>query len=145
MTHEESLLSHFERLELPHDASMWLLNLWDVIQTFDDFYDRDEVGRNDILKTLWRVLVSMPANPFYRANQEFLTPVVANAICKWQGANAVESEAQPSEVSFVWRASYYDVVLTVVTLCHGPDKALELSPVVLGLYGEKYADYVKEF
>lgn len=145
MTHEESLLAHFEELKLPPDAAAWLLGLWDVIQVFDDIYDRDEVSSGDILRTLWRVLVSMPANPFYRANEAFLTPVLANAICKWQAANSVEGDGKVTETSFVWRASYYDVVMSVVTLCHGPDKAFELAPIVLGLYGEKYADYVKEF
>jgi hypothetical protein len=45
----------------------------------------------------------------------------------------------------VWRAAFYDVVLMVVALCHGPDKALEMAHDVMGLYGEKYADYLKEF
>lgn len=145
MTHEESLAAHFEALELPWDASVWLLNLWDVIQAFDDVYDGDEVSRQDVLKTLWRVLVSMPANPFYQTHQSHLTPVIGNAICKWQAANAAEDAGEHDERSFIWRASYYDVVMTVVTLCHGPDRAFEMSRSVMAMYGEAYDDYVKEF
>lgn len=145
MEYKESLLVHFEELELPSDAAAWLLNLWDVVQVFDDLYDRDEVGRTDILKTVWRVLVAMPANPFYKVNEPHLSPVIANALFKWEAANKVESDGAPTEVSFVWRAAYYDVVLMVVALCHGPDKALEMAHVVMGLYGEKYDDYRKEF
>lgn len=145
MTHEESLATHFEALELPWDAAAWLLNLWDVIQAFDDLYDGDEVSRQDVLKTLWRVLVSMPANPFHRANEASLTPILSNAICKWQAANVAEEAGEPDERSYMWRASYYDVVMTVVTLCHGPDKAFEKARAVMAMYGEQYADYVKEF
>ena len=145
MSHRESLAVHLQALELPPDAAAWLLNLWDVIQVFDDLYDRDDVPRHDILKTVWRVLVAMPANPFYKANEPHLSPILANALFKWQGANDAEDDYAVSEVSFVWRAAYYDVVLMVVALCHGPDKALEMAHVVMGLYGEKYADYQKEF
>lgn len=145
MTHKESLMAHFEGLELPSDAAAWLLNLWDAIQVFDDLYDRDEVSRTEILRTVWRVLVAMPANPFYKVNEPHLSPVIANALFKWQAANVAEDNNAPTEVSFVWRAAYYDVVLMVVALCHGPDKALEMAHNVMGLYGEKYADYRKEY
>jgi hypothetical protein len=87
----------------------------------------------------------MPANPFYKVNEPHLSPIIANALFKWQGANEAEDNYAVSEVSFVWRAAFYDVVLMVVALCHGPDKALEMAHVVMGLYGEKYADYLKEF
>jgi hypothetical protein len=145
VSHRESLTAHFGRLDLPPDAAAWLLNLWDVIQVFDDLYDRDEVSRHTVLTTVWRVLVAMPANPFYKANEPHLSPIIANALFKWQGANEAEDNYAVSEVSFVWRAAFYDVVLMVVALCHGPDKALEMAHVVMGLYGEKYADYLKEF
>lgn len=145
ITCKDHLQEHYHALELPPDAAAWLLNLWDVIQVFDDLYDRDEVGRTDILKTLWRVLVAMPANPFYKANEAHLSPLIANALFKWEAANKVESENAPTEVSFVWRAAYYDVVMMVVALCHGPDKALEVCHLVMGLYGEKYDTYRKEF
>ena len=85
MSHKESLTVHLQALELPPDAAAWLLNLWDAIQVFDDLYDRDEVSRQDILKTVWRVLVAMPANPFYKTNEPHLSPILANALFKWQG------------------------------------------------------------
>jgi hypothetical protein len=145
VSHRESLTAHFGRLDLPPDAAAWLLNLWDVIQVFDDLYDRDEVSRHAVLTTVWRVLVAMPANPFYKVNEPHLSPIIANALFKWQAANVAEDDNAPTEVSFVWRAAFYDVVLMVVALCHGPDKALEMAHDVMGLYGEKYADYLKEF
>jgi hypothetical protein len=66
-------------------------------------------------------------------------------ILKWQASDKVERVGKHDEVSFVWRAGYYDVVLTVVRLCHGVAIAHQCAADVMRLYGEKYSEYVKEF
>ena len=140
----DMLEEHFTNtLDLPSAAVDWLLDLWQVIQVFDDAHDGDPVG--DVMPALWASLVSMPSNPFYVANAAVLQGAVANAILKWHAANEAEDAGEADERSFVWRAAYYDVVLLVVLLCYGQTEALRLAPVVMLMYGEPFAAYREEF
>jgi hypothetical protein len=140
----EALEHHFKhQLDLPPAAADWLLDLWQVIQAFDDIHDGDPVG--DAMPALWAALVSMPGNPFYVANAAALQGAVATAILKWHAANEAEEAGQADERSFVWRAAYYDVMLLVVLLCHGQAEALRLAPAVMLMYGEPFAAYREEF
>jgi hypothetical protein len=141
-----SLRSAFEStLQLPPLAIDWLLMLFETIQLLDDCADGDKIERSDLDSVIWASLVAMPSNAFYLANQKELASAVANMILKWQASDKVERVGEHDEVSFVWRAGYYDVVLTVVRLCHGVAIAHECAVSVMRLYGEKYSDYVKEF
>ncbi len=64
--HARELATHFQQLGLPEDASMWLLDMWHVIQTFDDIADGDPVTRRDLDLTIWKALIAMPANTLCR-------------------------------------------------------------------------------
>ena len=140
----DALEEHFvNALDLPRPATDWLLDLWRVIQVFDDIHDGDPVG--DAMPALWASLVSMPGNPFYVANAAALQAAVATAILKWHAANEAEDAGQADERSFVWRAAYYDVVLLAVLLCHGQAEALRLAPTIMLMYGEPFAAYREEF
>ena len=140
----EALEDHFiNALDLPQPAADWLLDLWRVIQVFDDIHDGDEVA--DVMPALWAGLVTMPGNPFYQANAATLQAAVATAILKWHAANEAEAAGEADARSFVWRAAYYDVVLLAVLLSHGQAEALRLAPVVMMMYGEPFAAYQEEF
>lgn len=146
MTSEHKLHALFtERLDLPPDAARWLLDLWAVIQVFDDVADADNVPLATLHDAVWRALIAMPDNAFYVANASSLLPVLANAFLKWVASDCAERAGAADEKSFVWRASYYDVVLMVVLLVHGKDAAIQNAATVMSLYGEKYADYKTEF
>jgi len=146
VTPEESLRIIFARdYGLPQSASDWLIMLYEATQLFDDVADGDPIKREDLNAVLWATLVAMPVNDFYRAHQIELGALVANFILKWQASDVAERNKTHDEVSFVWRAGFYDVVLGAVRLCHGPALAHNLAVKVMKLYGEKYADYVKEF
>jgi hypothetical protein len=119
--------------------------VFDVFQVFDDVADGDVVYRNDLDKCIWNTLVAMPLNPFFAANSTTLLPVVALSILKWQGSDAVERAGQANEMSFAWRAGYYDLCMIAVQACHGVKRATELSGDVLRLYGETFNDYKTEF
>jgi hypothetical protein len=60
-------------------------------------------------------------------------------------ADTAERAGVADEVSFVWRAGYYDLVMLVTQLALGAAEAMRLAPCVMKLYGEKFADYRKEF
>lgn len=134
-----------QQLELSPAAVDWLLMLFEATQLFDDVADRDFIERNSLDSVLWSTLVAMPANPFYQSNQTELGALLANFILKWQASDAAEKCKKHNEVSFVWRAGYYDVVLGAVRLCHGPSYAHDKALEVMQMYGETYEDYIKEF
>ena len=145
-TCEQSLEYHFrEVLKLPDAAVTWLLDLWHVIQVFDDVADEDYVSRKDLMDAVIKSLVTLPANPFYVANATILQPVIISAILKWKASDDAERANKISETSFVWRASYYDVVLMVTLICHGWQDAMDSGFVVMQLYGEKFEKYREEF
>jgi len=146
MSDVESLRSNFETvLGLPKPAVEWLVMLWNVIQVFDDVADGDPVHPQDLNAAIWDTLVAMPTNDFYVRNAHHLSPMVASMILKWHAANDAESNGCADERSYVWRAGYYDVVLMVCNLCYGPAATGRVASQILGLYGEKYEDYKKEF
>lgn len=146
MTARESLQQLFQAsLELPPDAAAWLLALWDVIQVFDDVVDNDAVARADLDRAIFTSLVGLPANTFFQTHGTSLLPILATAILKWKASDDAEREGSADEKSFVWRASYYDVVLAVVLLCHGQTAAMGAANHVMKMYGESFADYRKEF
>lgn len=126
-------------LNLPEDAKRWLTDLWDMIQMFDDIEDGDQITEGN--KVLWSVLVDMPCNPFWIANQSFLTPVLVTQMLKWQAANAAEKQGKADEKSYMWRAGYWDVVLMVMYICQGKDVN---AYGALSLYGETYEEYKEE-
>lgn len=139
-----TLEDHFSnQLDLPRPAADWLLDLWRVIQLFDDVQDGDPPG--DPMPALWAALIGMPCNPFYQAHAAALQSSVATAVLKWHAANTAETERWADERSFVWRAAYYDVVLLVTLLCHGKDAGLRLAPTIMMMYGEPFSAYREEF
>lgn len=132
-------------LQLPEPAIEWLGMVFDATQTLDDFADGDEVSRSRLDVLIWDALVGMPANSFFQANCHTLLPVMANCILKWQASDKAEKAKRASPMSFAWRASFYDLILTCVHLVHGPRFAIDNAEKVMQLYGETLEDYNKEF
>lgn len=145
MTPVESLTLNFKALELPQTAIDWLLSLWHVTQVFDDFADGDSVTPESLDAALWMALVSMPCNPFFSEHRATLTPLIATSILKWRASDRVEKMGQQDARSFVWRAGFYDIVLMCFQIVKGPAVSIKLAHEVLGLYGEDFAKYLKEF
>lgn len=141
----QTIRTHLHTLGLPPDAIEWLVMLWECIQLFDDVADGDPIERNDLDTVIMNTLVLMPGNPFFRVNASHLIPVMMTAILKWKASDTAERIGRVDSRSFVWRASYYDVVLMVVALCHGPHAAMNAADSVMLLYGETFAGYLKEF
>ena len=145
MEAEESLLRNFEALDLPANATAWLLDLWALTQFFDDVVDGDTVRPAAAHEVIWKALVTFPANSFYVANATVLQSALATAVLKWEASHSAERLNKADERSFMWRAAYYDVVLLVVLLCQGYESAMAKAPTIMALYGEKFSDYRAEF
>lgn len=132
-------------VQLPDEATTWLLDLWGAFQVFDDVADGDSVDRDILDRTILSTLVFMPMNPFYVKYCGYLSPIVENAILKWKASDDAERCGKADAKSFVWRAGYYDIVLAAVTLVHGSERAMKAAKYVMWLYGETLDDYRKEF
>ena len=145
MIAEESLLKHFEALDLPREATAWLLDLWALTQFLDDIVDGDLVRPQAAHEAIWKAFVTFPGNSFYLANASVLQSALAIAVLKWEASHTAERSSMADERSFMWRAGYYDIVLLVVLLCQGYESAMAKSPTVMALYGEKFSDYRAEF
>lgn len=142
----ESLERNFiEVFGLPGDAVEWLLKLYEVLQVFDDIVDGDPVPRYRLDGLIFETLVGMQVNSFYQRYSSIILPHLTTLILKWKASDDVERKGDHDEVSFVWRAGYYDLVLLAVHLCYGSEKAMKVSWLVMKLYGEKYEEYKKEF
>ena len=130
---------------LPMPVVDWLIMVYDVIQVFDDIADGDPVKREDLNATIWNTLVGMHQNQFFILNSQILVPLLASMVLKWQASDTVERMGEADAKSFVWRAGYYDLVLTAISIIHGAEYATKNAHLVLRLYGEKLEDYLKEF
>jgi hypothetical protein len=142
---EKNLFDHLNYLNIPAAAQEWLLMLFRATQGLDDWYDGDKVEKRDIENYVYLLLVQFPSNPFYMYYQKELTPILSNYVLKWTGANALEAKGEQLHKSFMWRAGFYDVVLEVVRIVHGPQVAIAASEYVVKMYGENLEDHIKEF
>ena len=144
MTQDEILKENFANaLKLPPDAVNWLLEMWNLIQVFDDVADGDDIKRPDLDRAIYGAIVSLPTNPFYQKHQAALSPVLSLMVLKWLASDVAERKGLADARSYMWRAEYYGVVLTVATLVHGP--STETALVALRMYGETADEYMKEF
>lgn len=134
-----------ESFAIGGDAHDWLMSLWNAIQVFDDMADNDFPERENLFACVADALVNMPANPFFRAHADTLLPLMAVAILKWRGSDDAEKDGQATEMSYAWRAGFYDIVLAVVQLVHGFEVAKDAARHVMELYGEDFATYRQEF
>ena len=132
-------------LNLPLAAQRWLIDFFWVIQGLDDWRDNDPVDPKHKEKVIYQVMVELPQNHFFQTNSHNLLPLVSILVLKWIGANKLEDNREQLHKAYMWRASYYDLILEVVRLVHGFDGAASAAEYVAKLYGETYEDYVKEF
>ena len=142
----QTLAVNFKQVfHLPDDATQWLLDVFFAAQIFDDYADGDYVKRTDLDKLIMKVLYEMPANAFFQRFAGNLLHLIGNAVLKWKASDMKELNQEADAKSFVWRASFYDIVLEVVRLVHGNEAALHNAAKVMDLYGEDFEEYKQEF
>lgn len=129
----------FNGLGLSDSALSLALDLWALIQVFDDIEDGHTPKKDEADRALVASLVGLPINRFYVQYREAIAPALMVAIEKWKAANQAEKSGAHDAKSFMWRAGFYDV-LALICFLDGKPAAPALS-----LYGETYQDYMKEF
>lgn len=121
------------------------MDLLAVAHTWDDLVDGDKpVSPAEVNAVFKRMLIDIPCNPFYRAFQDQLTPLLMNVFLQWQAANAFEAEKAELPKAYMLRAGVYQIFAYVAWLIGGDEHARLVSPQVWRLYGEKLDDFTKE-
>ncbi len=142
MTPTEALENNMRNsLALPDDAVEWLLDVWQMIQAFDDVADGDEP--DNFTQAVWTSLAGMSLNRFYENHRHLLQPLVVSATLRWLAANYAEQTGRADAKSYMWRAGYYDLVMMATAICHGHNAVMAFN--ALNLYGETFEEYQEEF
>jgi hypothetical protein len=130
---------------LGHDAAQFVIIIYHFAQFFDDVADGDAVKRSDLDLNVYNCFVGMNLNPFFVKNRIALLPVMDLILLKWQGSDVAERTGRANEKSFMWRAGFYDLLMTVVSIERGYEMAKNIAVEVMNFYGENLQDYKKEF
>lgn len=110
------------------DAARFLVDIARCSHTYDDLIDKDKPQSDEAVHDLvWSLLVTIPTNPFYRANENTLRPVLITSIMNWRASVDMERSASVEElrIAHVTRYSLADVVLLCMVLTGGPDHAAQ--------------------
>ncbi|MCQ9373269.1 hypothetical protein NMQ14_03290 [Methyloversatilis sp. XJ19-13] len=132
-------------LPLSPPAIRFLVDMYGLLQAWDDFYDGDDMPQSEKLSAIWASLVGIPSNPFYAANSGDFIPLLASLVVRWESANQLEAMRERLDIAFVWRAAFFDLVLHCLLIEHGPRFAMENGPSVARLYSETFETFTKEF
>ncbi|OED34069.1 hypothetical protein AB832_08180 [Flavobacteriaceae bacterium (ex Bugula neritina AB1)] len=116
-----------------------MMDLWDVMQAWDDAVDGDPHNHAEAYK---KAMINLPNNPYYiPCNIPFL---VAQAYYNWNTANIFETKKEELEKAYMLRASYYGIIIMVVHTVHGKEEAERIAPYTWRYYDETYKDYHNE-
>ena len=116
----------------------------DIIDTWDDLVDGDEVSQDDINNAFFLSLFELPKNQFYRQCESELRPVMINVFLRWNDANKMEAKGEHLEKCYMLRAGLYDLFAHCALLVGGLKWANEIGPSIRKLYGETLEDYLEE-
>lgn len=104
------------------------LAVWTHI--YDDLVDCDKpVSETHIHELMWRVLVTLPTNPFWRRHEALLRPLLITGILNWRAANDIEARGNLEElrIAHAIRYSICDIGLLAMFLAGGHDHAVQYA------------------
>jgi len=120
-----------ELMQGNHAAVLFCISLLDQIAIYDDLIDGDKPVTHDMVhKAFWIANVDMPRNPFYKMHFDVLNPLIMQAINNWRIANRLENAGKSSEISFIIRSSYADILTMCCFLIGGNDYAESAGEVI---------------
>lgn len=115
---------------------------------YDDLIDQDKpVAADGVHELVWRLLVELPLNPFYRQHQDAIRPVLITAILNWQAATDIERDGIEEElhVSHALRYALADVLLLAMTIVGGRAHAMAHARAArLSVQADTWANYRSE-
>ena len=95
--------------------------------TYDDLIDRDKpVADDSIHDLIWSLLVALPVNPFFRAHQDVIRPVLITGILNWKAATDMERGGCTEElrIAHALRYAVADILLICMEIVGGHEHAM---------------------
>ena len=146
-SNEREFLQHV--LQGQHAPILFCETLFRISQTLDDLIDKDRPVSDDaIYDAFWEALIELPANPFYRANEPYLRPLMAAALQDWRDSVRLERSGKQHNrtLAFVLRDQLTSVVVQCAYLVGGRDWMQKVSEEVrLHFHEDALQDYLNEF
>ncbi|WP_110665213.1 hypothetical protein [Salinicola halophilus] len=119
--------------------------IFGISQTLDDIVDGDKsITQGAIIHAFWQALIELPANPFYRANEMFLRPLLAQSLQDWTDSTVLErtQDEHDASLAFVLRDQLTGVVVQCAYLIGGAQWMRQVSTAIRRYFhDEKLADY----
>lgn len=109
------------------EAVAFVTSVAQASHVYDDLIDRDkEVTADAIHDLVWCLLVRLPTNPFYRAHQEVIRPVLITGILNWKAATDMETDGDLEElrIAHALRYAIADVLLLSMAIVGGQTHAM---------------------
>lgn len=132
MTEEEQLSNISRWMKEDPYATAFVRDFFIACHLWDDLIDRDqEVSPESIDGAFWRVMVSIPSNPFYQRHINELQPVIATAILDWFAANELETgDDHERHISYTLRCGILSIITYCAMLVGGPEWARAIGPEI---------------
>ncbi len=110
------------------DAARFVVDIAQCSHAYDDLIDRDKPVPDDVVHGLmWKLLVTVPTNSFYRQHQDTLRPVLITGILNWHAATGMEKSSclEQLHVSHALRYALGDIVLLCMAIVGGHGHAMK--------------------
>lgn len=145
-SNEREFLQHV--LQGQHAPILFCETLFRISQTLDDLIDKDRPVSDDaIYDAFWEALIELPANPFYRAHEPYLRPLMAAALQDWRDSVRLERSGNHHHrtLAFVLRDQLTSLVVQCAYLVGGSQWMQKVSGEVrLHFHEDTLMDYVGE-
>lgn len=129
-------------------AILFCESLFRASQVLDDLIDRDKpVTSETIYQTFWEILIEIPSNNFYRANEVTLRPLMAAALQDWKDSVTLERDESHHNktLAFVLRDQLTSLVVQCACLVGGFDWMQKVSKDIrLQFHSETLGAYINE-
>lgn len=110
------------------DAARFVIDIAQCSHAYDDLIDRDkDIPDATVHGLMWKLLVTMPVNPFFRQHQDTIRPVLITGILNWHAATQMEKTgcAEQLHVAHALRYAIGDVVLMCMAIVGGHQHAMD--------------------
>ena len=121
------------------DVVNLLVDVWLVMQAWDDAFDGDPADHHEGYKT---ALIRFPENPAY--NQYCVHFLIAQCYYDWMTANEFEKYAIELDKAYMLRAGFFRIVISLIHLVRGSEAAEKEAPVIWRMYTEDFIEYRQE-
>lgn len=122
--------------------------LFRVSQVLDDLIDQDKpITGDSIYQSYWEALIDIPSNPFYRANELTLRPLMAAALQDWRDSVTLERDGShhSKTIAFVLRDQLTSLVVQCAGIVGGFDWMQQVSKDIrLHFHEDSLSDYTHE-